>query len=159
MDSPRRTFQSSGWTFQVELVTLYLESCFTSLESIPERIATDFSKTHQVFGLCGRPVVEGSIEMSQWGVHSIELDELYLESCFSALESVSGRIATGFPENDEVFAVFFRVFKVFWYFWKVLRKSEGCISIELVELYLESSTATLESSPGRIHPENTRILT
>jgi hypothetical protein len=49
----------------IELEEIYLESCFTTLERIPERIATGFSKTYQVFGFCGRPVVEGSIEMSQ----------------------------------------------------------------------------------------------
>ena len=94
----------------IELFKLYLESCFTLLERTPERIATGFSKTHQILGLCGWPVVEGSIEMSQRGVHSIELVEFYLESYFSTLESARGRIATSFPENNDVFAVFFTVF-------------------------------------------------
>ena len=36
--------------------------------------------------------------------------KLYLESYFSTLESTRERIATSFPENDDVFAVFFTVF-------------------------------------------------
>ena len=64
------------------------------------------------------------MKMDSEGVHSIELDELYPESCFSALESVPGRIATGFPDNYDVFAVFFRVSKVFWYFEKFWGKAK-----------------------------------
>lgn len=83
-------------------------------------------------------MVEGSIKMSRIGVHLIELNDFYRESYFSTLESARGRIATIFPENYDVFAVFFTVFKIFQYLRIVLRKNEGCISIERVELYLES---------------------
>ena len=42
------------------------------------------------------------MESGQRGMHSIELVELYLESCDSMLERVPERIAKGFPEKLQV---------------------------------------------------------
>ena len=83
----------------IELVELYLESCNSMLERVPERIAKGFTEKPQVLGLQWPQLFCYSAETGQRGVHSIELIELYLESCTSTLERVPERIAKGFSKK------------------------------------------------------------
>ena len=87
--------------------------------------------------------------MGHRDVHSIELVEIYLESFVSTLESFPGRIATGFSQKQGFFTSFLPVFTFFLLFPTFFEKGGEVIQIELDELYLESSTASLESVPER----------
>ena len=62
------------------------------------------------------------METGQRGVDSIELVELYLESCHSTLESVPERIAKGFTQTLVFLPVFLPVFTIFSVFPKCFEK-------------------------------------
>jgi hypothetical protein len=67
---------------------------------------------------------DGTYKMDEWGVHSVDLVEIYLEQSLIALESVHDRIQNG---NIKVFGGI-----------RVLGGLEWPLeSIELVEIYLE----------------------
>ena len=102
-----------GGVHSIELVKLHLESLTSILESSPGRIATGFGKNLQILGFYRPQPSEGSTEVGQRGVNSIELVELYLESFVSTLESFPGRIATGFTRKRGFFTSFLRVFAFF----------------------------------------------
>jgi hypothetical protein len=106
----------------IELVKLYLESCDSMLESVPERIATGFTEKLQVLGFQRPQRSHDSMDTGQRGVDSIELVELYLESCDSTLESVPERIAKGFSEKLGFLPVFLPVFTFFSVFPKSFEK-------------------------------------
>ena len=159
MDSPRRTFQSSGWTFQVELDELYRNASFAfpqNFSKVPKNLKNPEknSKNIVVFRKTCRDSPRNTFQCGE-ATSQIELDELYrMDTSLTHFDTSFHHWPPTQPKNLVGFAKTCRDSLR-----NTFQRSETTFQIELDELYLECSTATLESIPGRIHPENTRILT